>query len=147
MPIETEFTPIASALGGALIGCSAVILMLMGGRIAGISGMLSRMLLPGRDSKPVQALAFVVGLIVAPFVWTAVSGSAISQTVTDNLPLAAIAGLLVGFGAVYGGGCTSGHGVCGLSRVSPRSIVATTVFMAVAFAVVFIVRHVIGAGQ
>lgn len=147
MPIETEFTPIASAVGGALIGCAAVLLMLVGGRIAGISGMLSRMLVPGRDSKPVQALAFVVGLIAAPFVWTAVSGSAVSQTITDNILLAAIAGLLVGFGAVYGGGCTSGHGVCGLSRLSPRSIVATTVFMAAAFAVVFIVRHVIGAGQ
>ncbi|CCB67675.1 MULTISPECIES: YeeE/YedE family protein [unclassified Hyphomicrobium] len=147
MPIETEFTPIASAVGGALIGCAAVLLMLMGGRIAGISGMLSRVLVPGRESKPLQALAFVVGLISAPIVWMAVSGSAISQTITDNLPLAAIAGLLVGFGAVYGGGCTSGHGVCGLSRLSPRSIVATIVFMTTAFAVVFIVRHMIGAGQ
>lgn len=147
MPIETEFTPIASAVGGALIGCAAVLLMLMGGRIAGISGMLSRVLVPGHESKPLQALAFVVGLIAAPVVWMALSGSAISQTITDNLPLAAIAGFLVGFGAVYGGGCTSGHGVCGLSRLSPRSIAATTVFMVTAFAVVFIVRHVIGGGQ
>lgn len=147
MAIETEFTPIASALGGALIGCAAVLLMAMSGRIAGISGMLSRVLVPGRESKPLQALAFVVGLITAPIAWMTLSGSAISQTITDNLPLAGIAGLLVGFGAVYGGGCTSGHGVCGLSRFSPRSIVATAVFMAAAFAVVFIARHVIGGGQ
>lgn len=147
MAIETEFTPVASALGGALIGCAAVLLMAMAGRTAGISGILSRMLIPGRESKPLQALAFVVGLIAAPVVWIALSGSTISQTITDNLPLAGIAGLLVGFGAVYGGGCTSGHGVCGLSRFSPRSIVATAVFMAAAFAVVFVVRHVIGGGE
>lgn len=147
LPIETEFTPIASAAGGALIGCAAVLLMLMSGRIAGISGILSRLIMPGAESKPLQAFAFIAGLIGAPVVWMAASGSSISQTITANLPLAAVAGLLVGFGAVYGGGCTSGHGVCGLSRLSPRSFAATVVFMAAAFAVVFIVRHVIGAGQ
>ncbi|HML28867.1 MAG TPA: YeeE/YedE family protein [Hyphomicrobium sp.] len=147
MPVETDFTPIASAAGGALIGCAAVLLMLMSGRIAGISGILSRLIMPGVESKPLQAFAFIAGLIGAPAVWMAVSGSGVPQTVTDNLPLAAVAGLLVGFGAVYGGGCTSGHGVCGLSRLSPRSFTATAVFMVTAFAVVFVVRHVIGAGQ
>ncbi|MFT3732552.1 MAG: YeeE/YedE thiosulfate transporter family protein [Hyphomicrobium sp.] len=145
MPIETQFTPLASAAGGALIGGAAVLLMLMSGRIAGISGILSRLLLPGSDSKPLQALAFVAGLVVAPLIWVPLSGHGVVQTVTENLPLAAVAGLLVGFGAVYGSGCTSGHGVCGLSRLSPRSFVATAIFMATAIAVVFIARHVIGA--
>ncbi|MFA5957287.1 YeeE/YedE family protein [Hyphomicrobium sp.] len=147
MPIETDFTPIASAAGGALIGCAAVLLMLMSGRIAGISGILSRLIMPGTDSKPLQAFAFIVGLIAAPLVWIAVSGHSVAQTVTENLPLAAVAGLLVGFGAVYGGGCTSGHGVCGLSRLSPRSFVATAIFMATAIVVVFVSRHIVGAGQ
>ncbi len=147
MTVATEFTPIASAIGGALIGLSAVLLMLMNGRIAGISGILSRFLMPDTESKPLQAFAFVAGLVGAPLAWMAVSGSSVSQTVTGNLPLAAIAGLLVGFGATYGGGCTSGHGVCGLSRLSVRSLVATLVFMATAIIVVFVARHVIGAGQ
>jgi uncharacterized protein len=146
LTVATEFTPIASAIGGAFIGLSAVLLMLMNGRIAGISGILSRFLVPDTDSKPLQALAFVAGLVGAPLVWTAVSGSSVSQTVTGNLPLAAVAGLLVGFGATYGSGCTSGHGVCGLSRLSVRSLVATLVFMATAMIVVFVARHVIGAG-
>jgi uncharacterized membrane protein YedE/YeeE len=144
--IETQFTPIASTAGGALIGAAAVLLMLMGGRIAGISGILSRMITPGVDSKPVQALAFIAGLIAAPLVWR-MSGGSVVQTMTDNLPLATVAGVLVGFGAVYGGGCTSGHGVCGLSRLSPRSLVATAIFMTSAIIVVFFTRHVIGAGQ
>lgn len=147
MALETEFTPFASAAGGALIGCAAVLLMLMSGRIAGISGILSRMMMPGSGSRPLQAFAFIAGLVVAPVIWIAASGSTVAQTMTDNLPLAAVAGLLVGFGAVYGGGCTSGHGVCGLSRLSRRSLVATAVFMATAIAVVFLTRHVIGAGQ
>ncbi len=147
MPIETEFTPIASVAGGALIGCAAVILMLMSGRIAGVSGILSRLIMPGTDSKPLQAFAFIAGLIAAPLAWMAVSGHSVAQTVTENLPLAAVAGLLVGFGAVYGGGCTSGHGVCGLARLSPRSFVATAIFMATAIVVVFVARHIVGAGQ
>ena len=147
MALETEFTPFASAAGGALIGCAAVLMMLMSGRIAGISGILSCLMMPGSGSKPLQAFAFLAGLVAAPVVWMAASGGSIAQTITDNLPLAAVAGLLVGFGAVYGSGCTSGHGVCGLSRLSYRSLVATAVFMATAIIVVFVTRHVIGAGQ
>lgn len=146
MPITTEFTPLASGLGGALIGCAAVLLMLMSGRIAGISGILARVITPGANSKPFEAFAFIAGLVGAPLIWTAVSGTGIEQTITGNLPLAAIAGLLVGFGAVYGGGCTSGHGVCGLSRFSTRSIVATAIFMTAAIIVVFVSRHIIGGG-
>jgi uncharacterized membrane protein YedE/YeeE len=147
LPVETEFTPLASAAGGALIGCAAVLLMLMSGRIAGISGILRRLILPSEGSRPLEALAFVLGLIVAPAAWIAISGHTVAQTMTDNIPLAAIAGLLVGFGAVYGGGCTSGHCVCGISRLSPRSLVATAVFMGTAMLVVFLARHVIGAGS
>lgn len=146
MAIEAEFTPLASAAGGALIGAAAVLLMLFSGRIAGISGIVSGLVMPLPDSKPLQALAFIVGLVIAPLVWTGVSGNSVAQTVTTNLPLAALAGLLVGFGAVYGGGCTSGHGVCGLARFSRRSLVATVVFMTVAIVVVFVARHIVGGG-
>ncbi|MET0640465.1 MAG: YeeE/YedE thiosulfate transporter family protein [Hyphomicrobium sp.] len=146
LPIETEFTPVASAVGGALIGLAAGLLMLMNGRIAGISGILGRLIMPTMDSKPAQALAFVVGIIAAPLLWTAVLDRSVAQTLTDNLLLAAIAGLLVGFGAAYGGGCTSGHGVCGLARLSPRSVVATAIFMTTAILVVFVSRHLIGGG-
>lgn len=143
--MPTEFTPVASFAGGALIGASAVGLYLMSGRIAGITGIVRRALLPNATSAPVQAIAFLVGLIAAPIVWQAATGTAIVQTVSSNLPLLAVAGLLVGFGSTVGGGCTSGHGVCGLSRFSVRSLVATLTFMAAAFVTVFVTRHVIGA--
>ncbi len=144
MTVETDFTPLASAAGGALIGASAVLLMVFNGRVAGISGIVRRLIVPETDSASVQALTFLVGLIGAPLVWTAAAAGSISQTVTNNLPLAAAAGLLVGFGAVLGGGCTSGHGVCGLSLLSWRSFVATAVFMTAAVLTVFIVRHIAG---
>ncbi|WP_045834545.1 YeeE/YedE family protein [Hyphomicrobium sp. 99] len=144
MAIETEFTPLASSAGGALIGVSAVLLMYSNGRIAGISGIVKRLIAPAADSKPEQALAFIVGLILAPFVWTATTGNAVAQSVSTNIPLAAIAGLLVGFGAALGGGCTSGHGVCGLSRFSKRSLAATIVFMTVGALTVFVARHIVG---
>lgn len=145
MAIETEFTPLTSAAGGALIGLSAVLLMYFNGRIAGISGILVRTIMRGADAKPLESSAFLIGLIAAPLLWQAASGHAIAQTVTAELPLAAVAGLLVGFGTVLGSGCTSGHGVCGLSRFSKRSLVATVVFMTTAILVVFITRHVVGA--
>lgn len=144
MPIVTEFTPVQSAIGGAVIGLAAVLLLLGSGRIAGISGILARLVAPRRGSQPVDALAFVAGLVAAPIVWTIFTGAPVSQTVTSNVPLLIAAGLLVGFGAVYGGGCTSGHGVCGLSRFSIRSLVAVATFMATAAITVFIVRHVVG---
>jgi uncharacterized protein len=120
--------------------------MLFSGRIAGVSGIVSRLVMPLPDSRPLQALAFIAGLVASPLIWTSVFGNGVAQTVTINLPLATLAGLLVGFGAVYGGGCTSGHGVCGLSRFSRRSMVATVVFMAAAILVVFIARHIVGGG-
>ena len=140
----TEFTPIASTAGGALIGVSAVMLMLLSGRIAGISGIVGRLLPPYGQSGIPEAGAFVIALLAAPIAYAAVTHEAVAQAVSSNVPLMVGAGLLVGFGAGLGGGCTSGHGVCGLSRLSPRSIVATLVFMATAMVTVFVVRHVIG---
>jgi uncharacterized protein len=140
----TQFTPLAAAIGGALIGVAAVMLMAFNGRIAGISGILGRLIPPYAGADPGGAVLFVLGLMAAPLVYAAVTGAAFQQTVSGNAGLMAVAGLLVGFGTAYGGGCTSGHGVCGLARLSLRSLVATSVFMATAFATVFVMRHVIG---
>ncbi|MCA0274907.1 MAG: YeeE/YedE family protein [Proteobacteria bacterium] len=141
----TEFTPIASTLGGVLIGLSAVLLMAWEGRIAGISGIAGRLLPPYLDGAFLSRLGFVLGLVAAPLIYSVATGHQVLQSVSSNLPLMAAAGLLVGFGSVYGNGCTSGHGVCGLSRLSLRSLVATLTFMATAFVTVFAVRHLVGA--
>jgi uncharacterized membrane protein YedE/YeeE len=140
--METEFTPIASLAGGLMIGLAATLLLATTGRIAGISGLAEAMLPPWPGGGQARvAAAFVAGLLLAPLVYRLATGAAPQQTVSDNLPLMAAAGLIVGFGTVTGSGCTSGHGVCGLSRLSPRSLVATLVFMATAFATVTLVRH------
>jgi uncharacterized membrane protein YedE/YeeE len=128
-----------------MIGLSAVLLMLWEGRIAGISGIAGRLLPPYRDTAFPSRLGFVIGLVAAPLAVIAATGGAVVQTVSSSIPLMAVAGLLVGFGSVWGNGCTSGHGVCGLSRLSTRSFVATGVFMSVAFLTVFVVRHLAGA--
>lgn len=138
----TEFTPLSSLAGGALIGLAAVLLMAANGRIAGISGIASRLLPPYEDTEVGPRLAFVGGLVAAPLLYFAFGGG-IVQTVGDSFPLMAVAGLLVGFGSVYGGGCTSGHGVCGIARLSVRSVVATAVFMGVAIVTVFVTRHML----
>lgn len=141
----TQFTPLASTIGGVMIGLAAVLLMRFQGRIAGISGILGRLLPPYAEDADLRgALAFVAGLVAAPLLYVAAIGSPVMQTVSDHLPLMAIAGVLVGFGTAYGGGCTSGHGVCGIARLSPRSIVATAIFMGAGFATVFVARHLIG---
>lgn len=140
----TEFTPFASLVGGMMIGLSAVLLMLWEGRIAGISGIASRLLPPYLDNAFRSRLGFVIGLVATPLAIALTTGEAIQQSVPSSLPLMVVAGLLVGFGSVWGNGCTSGHGVCGLSRLSTRSFVATAVFMATAFVTVFLLRHVIG---
>lgn len=140
----TEFTPWASLIGGTMIGLSAVLLMLWEGRIAGISGIAGRLLPPYRDGALLSRLGFVGGIVAAPLLISLAIGTPVSQTISSNVPLMVVAGLLVGFGSVWGNGCTSGHGVCGLSRLSPRSMVATATFMATAFITVFVVRHVIG---
>ena len=137
----TDFTPLAALAGGALIGFSAVGRLLFSGRIAGITGLLRRVL-PGQDNaRPFEAGAFIAGMLAAPLAIGLVTGSAVAQSVNGNVGLMAAAGLLSGFGSAVANGCTSGHGVCGLSRLSRRSIVATGVFMAVAMATVFVMRH------
>ena len=140
----TEFTPFASLVGGMMIGLSAVLLMLLEGRIAGISGMVGRLLPPYCDSAFFSRFGFIAGLVAAPLVLALATGATVQQTVSSNVLLMVAAGLLVGFGSVWGNGCTSGHGVCGLSRLSTRSFVATAVFMGTAFVTVFVVRHVVG---
>ena len=140
----TEFTPLASTLGGALIGLAAVMLLAFDGRIAGISGIVGRLFPPYAGAAPLGAAFFVLGLIASPLIYAAAMGAAFAQSVSDNTTLMAVAGLLVGFGASFGGGCTSGHGVCGVARLSVRSLAATATFMATGFATVFAMRHVIG---
>ena len=141
--VETAFTPWSSLAGGVLIGLSAVLLMAGVGRIAGISGILARLMPPAAADDGAGRLAFVVGLIAAPATWIALTGATIQQTVVPAGAVAIVAGLLVGFGSVWGSGCTSGHGVCGLARLSPRSMAAVGTFMATAIATVLLVRHVL----
>ena len=143
--METEFTPFASLLGGGIIGLSAVVLLATQGRIAGISGIVSRILPPSVDKAGLpQGIIFLIGLLLAAPLWLVLTGAAPVQMVSSNGLLLVIAGLLVGFGAVMGNGCTSGHGVCGISRGSARSIAATMIFMATAFVTVFVLRHGVG---
>jgi uncharacterized membrane protein YedE/YeeE len=139
--IVTPFTPMTSLLGGALIGLSAVLLMWATGRIAGVSGIAARLFPPYEDRELAGRLAFVAGLIAAPLLVRLVTGSLPAQTIAAATPVLIVAGLLTGFGAVWGSGCTSGHGVCGLSRLSVRSLVATITFMAAGVATVFMMRH------
>ena len=139
--ISTEFTPVASLIGGGLIGASAVLLMLFQGRIAGVSGIAVRLL--QKDGERRGRLAFVLGLVVAPIMFKLTTGNAAAQTIEASAGVLVVAGLLVGFGSVWGNGCTSGHGVCGLSRLSLRSLVATLVFMGAAFVTVYVARHLL----
>ncbi|KKL60052.1 hypothetical protein LCGC14_2209170 [marine sediment metagenome] len=143
--METEFTPWASLAGGGLIGLSAVLLMATHGRIAGISGITSKLFSrsSGGAERAVSGV-FVLGLLLAAPLWFLVSGGWPAQWVPSDPVVMIVAGLLVGIGAAWGSGCTSGHGVCGISRLSARSIVTTATFMATAIATVFITRHVIG---
>ncbi len=144
--VPTDFTPWASLVGGGLIGLSAVLVMLFLGRIAGISGITVQALRPLAASLDEWGwrAAFLAGLVAAPLLVATVTGDAVVQTVSGNLPAMSAAGLLVGFGSALGSGCTSGHGVCGLARLSKRSLVAVAVFMGAAFATVFVLRHVVG---
>lgn len=139
--VATSFTPIASFGGGALIGLSAVLLMGLTGRIAGVSGIAARLFPPYEDAELAGRLAFVAGLIAAPVVVLLATGRFPAQTIQANASILILGGFLVGFGSVWGSGCTSGHGVCGISRLSVRSFVATITFMVAGFATVFVTRH------
>jgi hypothetical protein len=141
--MATEFTPIAALAGGALIGLSAVLLMALNGRIAGISGIAARVLPPFSDRELRGRAAFLAGLVAVPSIFLLATGKFPAQSIETGGVLLAVAGLLVGFGSVWGNGCTSGHGVCGISRLSVRSIVATLVFMATGIATTFIIRHLL----
>jgi hypothetical protein len=138
-----NFTPVSAAIGGALIGLAGTLLMLLTGRIAGISGIFGGLVSPGAGDWGWR-IAFIAGLILAPLA----AGVVGYQTAPPQLPaswgLIVGAGLLVGFGTRLGSGCTSGHGICGIARLSVRSLVATAVFVATAVAVVAVSRHVIG---
>lgn len=140
--METSFTPIQALLGGSLIGVAAVALMALHGRVAGMTGILTGVIVPKGDWD--WRLAFLLGAIAAPVVILLLTGT--SMPLQAQLPTWTIilGGLLVGVGVTFGGGCTSGHGVCGVARLSTRSIVATLTFMATTFITVFVVRHVLG---
>jgi uncharacterized membrane protein YedE/YeeE len=142
-----HFTPLASLFGGVLIGLSAVALMLLNGRIAGISGITAGLLSPsGWAAGQGWRVAFVVGLIAAPLVLVFANTDQPDIAFVVSLPVMLVAGFLVGFGTVLSNGCTSGHGICGIARLSPRSIVATVVFMAAGVLTTFVVRHMIAGG-
>jgi hypothetical protein len=137
----TTFTPVASLAGGALIGLAAVLLMALTGRIAGVSGIAVRLFPPYADGELAGRIAFVAGLVAAPVVVMVATGSLPALTIQGDAVILVVGGFLVGFGSVWGNGCTSGHGVCGLARLSLRSLVATMTFMAAAMATVFVARH------
>jgi len=146
--MQTEFTPLLSLIGGMLIGAAAVLYMATNGRIAGISGILTQLLPPSVDrSRIAIGAAFIVGLLLAAPIIRLITGSMPDSTMVAHPILLIIAGLLVGLGTGTASGCTSGHGVCGTSRLSKRSLIATGVFMLTAFITVYVVRHLIGATQ
>ena len=138
-----NFTPISAAIGGALIGLAAVLLMLFTGRIAGIAGITGGLISPRTDDRAWR-LAFIAGLIAAPLAAALLGHAVAMPKMPGSFVTIAVAGLLVGFGTRLGNGCTSGHGICGIARLSPRSIAATLVFMIAAIIVVALTRHVIG---
>lgn len=135
-----NFTPVASLIGGILIGLSASMMILLNGRIAGISGILGDIAGAHKADVPWR-VAFIAGLVLSPFVYMLFSQPFVAKLSVPNLQIV-IAGLLVGIGSRYGSGCTSGHGVCGIARMSKRSIVATVVFMAAGIATVYMTHHV-----
>jgi uncharacterized membrane protein YedE/YeeE len=132
-----------SLLGGALVGLSASLVLLTHGRVAGISGLFGGLFLPGHDARYFR-FSFIAGLVAAGFALSFVYPQAFGAIGVPSFGVIAAAGLLVGFGTGLGGGCTSGHGVCGLCRFSQRSLVATMTFMATGMLTVFIVRHLVG---
>lgn len=141
----TDFTPIASLAGGALIGLAASLVLLGHGRVAGVSGIFGGLL--GRPQADAAfRLAFVLGLVAAGVATAVLAPDLVPSGSRPSLLVAAIAGLVVGFGTRLGNGCTSGHGVCGISRASRRSLVATATFMLTGAVTVYLVRHVFGGG-
>ena len=137
-----NFTPLSGLVGGVLIGLAAAMLLLLNGRLSGISGIVGGMMAPKTSDVGWRA-AFIVGLLLGPFIYILVTGGALLLEMQASVPVLVVAGLLVGFGTRLGSGCTSGHGVCGIARLSKRSIVATAVFFVVAMLTVFLTRHLL----
>jgi uncharacterized protein len=140
-----DFTPLPALLGGALIGLAASLLLLTHGKVAGISGLYGGLLRRGTSDRAFR-FWFLAGLILAGAAVRLVFPAAFATTWSAALPVTLAAGLIVGFGTQLGNGCTSGHGVCGISRLSVRSLVATGTFMATGFVTVFVTRHLLGGG-
>jgi uncharacterized protein len=140
--IVENFTPVSGLIGGLLIGLSTVLLILLNGRIAGISGIVGG-LLARNGSEVGWRAVFIVGLLLGAFIYMLAIGGALPVNIQASLPVMVIAGLLVGFGTRLGSGCTSGHGISGIARFSKRSIVATLVFMVTAIITVFVTYHVL----
>ena len=138
-----NFTPISAAIGGALIGLSALLLLQLNGRIAGVTGIFAGLLDPAGSDRAWRA-TFIAGLIVAPLTAMLVGYAVPIPEIPVSFVTVAIAGALVGFGTRLSNGCTSGHGICGIARLSPRSITATAIFMGAAIVVVALTRHVLG---
>jgi len=136
-----NFTPISSLIGGALIGLAAALLLMLNGRIAGVSGILGGLIERGVTDRG-ERLAFIGGLLVGPVLYALVLQRPAITIDASAITLIA-AGLLVGYGTRLGGGCTSGHGVCGVARLSPRSLIATAVFMAAGIVTVYVMRHML----
>ena len=137
-----NFTPWASLAGGILLGIASSLFVLVNGRILGISGILGGLIRP-RPGDSAWRIAFLLGMFAAPLLYAALAGPSVAR-IDAGWGLVIVAGLLVGWGTRYGSGCTSGHGVCGLSRMSPRSLVATLAFMGTGFGTVYLVRHLLG---
>ncbi len=137
-----NFTPWAALAGGVLIGAAASLFVLLNGRIAGISGLLASLLETGGEGRS-EKLLFLLGILLAPLLWMLFATLPAVEFQSGWIGLL-VAGMLVGVGTRYGSGCTSGHGVCGISRLSPRSIVATVAFMVAGFATVYVLRHLLG---
>lgn len=142
--VATTFTPWASLAGGLMIGLASALYMALFGRIAGVSGILAHLLPPTRTKATLERVGFVLGLLAGPAAALLATGRPVIATLDGSPLLFAAAGVIVGVGVVLANGCTSGHGVCGLSRLSIRSLAATATFMAVAMLVVFARRHMIG---
>jgi len=138
-----HFTPVASLVGGMLIGLSASALLLFDGKVAGVSGIVGGLLSPPKNDTLWRAV-FIAGLLTGGLLFRLFSPHAFDIDVSRSAGAVALAGLLVGFGTRLGSGCTSGHGVCGLSRLSPRSLVATVTFIAAGVATVYLINHVLG---
>lgn len=144
--METEFTPLLSLTGGILIGLASALLMYFRGRVFGATGILAGFMSPESSSDWAWRAALLAGMVTGPIVVALVTGSMPAVDVPVSTVSLIVGGIVVGVGVTYSSGCTSGHGVCGMARFSPRSIVATTVFMAVTFATVYIIRHVLPEG-